>query len=62
MTGTELRALRRAAGLTQQQLGERLGIEGPRAQVAVSRWESGARGITPPVAIGIRSVLGNPTP
>ena len=38
-----IRAARMNAGMTQQELGEKLGYEGLTAQVSVRRWESGRR-------------------
>ena len=38
-----IRAARMRAGMTQQDLGEKMGYEGLSAQVSVRRWESGAR-------------------
>jgi transcriptional regulator with XRE-family HTH domain len=39
MTGDELKALRIKLGLTQEELGERLGV----TRVTVARWEIGLR-------------------
>ena len=36
-----IRAARMRAGMTQQELGEKLGYEGETAQVSVRRWETG---------------------
>ena len=36
-----IRAVRMRAGMTQQELGEKLGYEGETAQVSVRRWETG---------------------
>lgn len=38
-----IKAARIRSGMTQQELGEKLGYEGDSAQVTVRRWESGAR-------------------
>ena len=38
-----IKAARLRAGMTQQELGEKMGYEGLTAQVSVRRWESGAR-------------------
>ena len=46
MTGDELREMRKAAGLTQAALAERLGVR----QSAIYRWEQGQRGISEPMA------------
>jgi transcriptional regulator with XRE-family HTH domain len=53
MNGDELRALRTAAGLTQQQLA---GLIGLRWHNTVSRWERGTRHIAEPMAKLIRLV------
>jgi transcriptional regulator with XRE-family HTH domain len=46
MTPLGLRRIRRALGLTQEELGKRIGVR----RLAVTRWESGARGISEPIA------------
>ena len=46
MTGKELRELRIQLGLTQPELGKRLGV----ARVTVARWELGLRHIAEPMA------------
>jgi transcriptional regulator with XRE-family HTH domain len=46
MTGDELKDLRAELGLTQPQLGEKLGV----ARNTVTRWEMGIRSIPEPVA------------
>lgn len=38
-----IRAARMRAGMTQQELGEKMGYEGASAPVAVRQWESGRR-------------------
>ena len=38
-----IKAARIRAGMTQQELGEKMGYEGVTAQVSVRRWESGLR-------------------
>lgn len=38
-----IKAARLRAGMTQQELGEKMGYEGLTAQVSVRRWESGSR-------------------
>jgi DNA-binding XRE family transcriptional regulator len=58
MTRQELRALRKAAGLTQGELAKRLGV----ALNTVSRWETGGARITSPMARLLRLVLGPPRP
>ena len=50
MTPTELRRIRKALGLTQEGLAKALGV----GQNAVARWETGARGISEPVARLVR--------
>lgn len=40
-----IRASRKAAGLTQRQLGEACGYEGRSAEVVVQEWERGVRPI-----------------
>jgi len=42
MPASTIRALRRALGLTQFQLGRALYLEGPHPDRVVRRWESGA--------------------
>ena len=49
MTGSEIRALRRAAGLTQTQLAERMGL-GVRGQRTISEWERARHAISEPHA------------
>ena len=46
MTGNELRELRIQLGLTQEELGKRLGV----ARVTVARWELELRHIAEPMA------------
>ena len=46
MTGNELRELRIRLGLTQAELGKRLGV----ARVTVARWELELRHIAEPIA------------
>ena len=43
MVSETIRKVREAAGLTQQQLGERCGYIGIKAQIYVARWEAGIR-------------------
>ena len=38
-----IKAARIRAGMTQQELGEKMGYEGSTAQVSVRRWEAGSR-------------------
>lgn len=38
-----IRAARMNAGMTQQELGEKMGYAGDSAQVTVRRWEAGSR-------------------
>ena len=38
-----IKAARIRAGMTQQELGEKMGYEGVTAQVSIRRWESGSR-------------------
>ncbi len=53
MTGQQLRARRQAAGLTQVELSERLGV----TSNTVARWERNEVRITPPMAMLIDLVL-----
>ncbi|MGE0823231.1 MAG: helix-turn-helix domain-containing protein [Candidatus Binatia bacterium] len=46
MTGQDLKELRIRLGLTQEELGQRLGV----ARVTVARWELGLRQIAEPMA------------
>lgn len=41
--GENLRAARTATGLTQLELGVKIGLNGPEAGAHVSRWETGGR-------------------
>jgi hypothetical protein len=52
MTGSELKSIREAFGLSASAMGRALGYSGPRANVAVlvRRFERDARPIPPPVA------------
>jgi transcriptional regulator with XRE-family HTH domain len=52
MTGSELRAIRHALGLTLHEFGRALGYEGNTntVNVAIRRYESGARPIAPWIA------------
>jgi transcriptional regulator with XRE-family HTH domain len=59
MSGDELRTLRTAAGLTQQQLAILIGL---RWHNTVSRWERGTRRIAEPIAHLIRLVCQVPAP
>jgi len=52
LKAAELRRTRLRLGLTQGQLAKELGV----ARNTVTRWETGARKIAPPVAIAVRSV------
>lgn len=53
MTGSELRRLRHGLGLTQAQMGERIGV----TQNTVARWERGEVGIGEPQARLIRLIV-----
>lgn len=50
LTGRELKLLRQAMGLTQQQLAEQIGV----SREAVARWEIETRGISQPMTMLIR--------
>lgn len=52
MSPDELRRIRADLGLTQVELGARLGVSG----LAVSYWETGRRKISPPVALLLRRI------
>jgi transcriptional regulator with XRE-family HTH domain len=52
LTPEELQRLRLRLDLTQTELANHLGV----ARNTVTRWETGARKIAPPVAIAIRAV------
>lgn len=54
LTGAELRKTRLRLGLTQEELAKELGVQ----RNTVTRWETGARKIAPPVAIAVRAVAG----
>lgn len=53
MLGADLRQLRKAAGLTQRQAAERLGVD----ENTVARWERGERGISRITELAIRNQL-----
>lgn len=53
--GTVLRSWRRAAGIKQQGLAERLGV----TQAAVSRWENGLDEPSPNILASIRELIGS---
>jgi len=53
MTGQQLRALRRKAGKTQEQLAAILAV----APNTVARWERGERAISAPMALLIRAMV-----
>jgi DNA-binding transcriptional regulator YiaG len=55
LTGGEIRFLRKAVGLTQEKLAERLGVD----RVTVARWETRAEDepVSAPESIAIRSVV-----
>lgn len=53
MTPAELRAAREALGLTQPELGERLGVH----WTTVSRWENGRSAISGAVALAVKGML-----
>ena len=57
MTPAEFRAARLALGLTQTEMGQRLGGERPYALRTVQSWESGERGIPPAVAALVKHFL-----
>lgn len=46
MTPAALKRIRRELGLTQQELAALVGV----GRIAVARWETGARGISEPIA------------
>ena len=52
MSGKELKQLRKKMGITQVELGKRLGVAGN----SVARWEQGTRDISIPMARFIRLV------
>jgi transcriptional regulator with XRE-family HTH domain len=52
LTPAELKRLRLRLDLTQTELADQLGV----ARNTVTRWETGARKIAPPIAIAIRAV------
>jgi transcriptional regulator with XRE-family HTH domain len=52
LTPEELKRLRLRLDLTQTELADQLGV----ARNTVTRWETGARKIAPPIAIAIRAV------
>lgn len=52
MTPAELRDAREALGLTQTELGERLGVH----WTTISRWENGRLPISKAVAMAVRAI------
>lgn len=56
MKGREVRAIRKRLGISQRELGERLGV----AQNTVARWERGEASITEPIARLVRIAGGEP--
>lgn len=52
MAPTKLKRIRKELGLTQAGLAKQLGV----GQNAVARWETGARGISEPVARLVRRI------
>lgn len=57
MTGSDLRALRESAGLTQDALAELLGFTGSNRRTRISDWETGHRPINNTTAIAIQAVI-----
>lgn len=57
ITASELAALRKKKGLTQQELGERIGFPKANARIQVSAHERGVKGISGPVAKFYRMIL-----
>lgn len=57
MTSDQLRALRLAANLSQQQLGEAMGFPEASARGRISEYETGKRRITPAVAVALKSAM-----
>lgn len=53
MTGKELRALRKSAGLTQRQLSSRVDVD----TGTISRWERGVMDISVPASLALRAIL-----
>ena len=56
MNGRKARAMRKRLGISQRELGERLGV----AQNTVARWERGEVSITEPIERLLRIVGGEP--
>lgn len=63
MDEKKLQASRKAAGLTQRQLAEALGLKGPNIARRVSAWECGRHGMNAITAQAIELLLtSKPTP
>jgi DNA-binding transcriptional regulator YiaG len=57
MTPAELKAARKALGLTQQGLADALRLTGPYAKDTVRSWESGRRPISGPVQVAVEAMI-----
>jgi DNA-binding transcriptional regulator YiaG len=55
MKASEVAEIRKALGLTQLELGQKLELSGPRPDRTVRNWESD--GVTGPVAVALRLLL-----
>jgi DNA-binding transcriptional regulator YiaG len=53
LTGRELKTLRHATGMTQQEFAREIGV----SRVAVARWETNVRRISEPIAKLVRIVV-----
>ena len=53
MNGSQLKAIRQAAGISQEKLAHRLNI----SVMTVSRWERGKHRIATPVAMAIKTAI-----
>jgi len=57
MTSEELKTARKAKGITQVELGLKLGFPQQSAGTRISDYETGRRRITPAVAVALKSIL-----
>jgi transcriptional regulator with XRE-family HTH domain len=57
MTPDEVKAIRLALGMTQEQIARAIGIEGPAAKTTFRQWESGRRPINPTAAQCLRYLV-----
>lgn len=56
MTGTELRAIRKRLGLTQEAFGRALGYQGPNIRKIISRLETGKQAVPRLMAFAVEGM------